>query len=101
MSADNYTHVYYATTYNKNTAPSQTSGWYLGSAAQMKKVVEVSGVITAPISNCGDDKNIKYLGTSTERDDTKNDIYGIYDIENNLRLGFKDYGQNPRPILTF
>ena len=102
LSADNYTHVYYATTYNQNTAPSQTSGWYLGSAAQMKKVIDVSGVITAPISNCGDATNIKYLGTSTERDDTKNDIYGIYDIEDgSLRLGFKDYGQNPRPILTF
>lgn len=102
LSADNYTHVYYATTYNQNTAPSQTSGWYLGSAAQMKKVIDVSGVITAPISNCGDATNIKYLGTSTERDDTKNDIYGIYDIEGgSLRLGFKNYGQNPRPILTF
>ena len=103
LSADNYTHVYYATIgYDKNTAPSQTSGWYLGSAAQMKKVIDVSGVITAPISNCGDATNIKYLGTSTERDDTRNDIYGIYDIEDgSLRLGFKDYGQNPRPILTF
>ena len=68
----------------------------------MKKVIDVSGVITAPISNCGDATNIKYLGTSTERDDTKNDIYGIYDIEGgSLRLGFKNYGQNPRPILTF
>ena len=102
LSADNYTHIYYATQYDKNTAPDQTSGWYLGSAAQMKKVIDVSGVITAPISNCGDDKNIKYLGTSTERDATKNGIYGFYDIEKgNLRLGFKDYGQNPRPILTF
>lgn len=102
LSADNYTHVYYATTYNQNTAPSQTSGWYLGSAAQMKKVVDVSGVITAPISNCGNVTNIKYLGTSTERDATdKNGIYGIYDIEKSLRLGFKSFGQNPRPILTF
>lgn len=103
LSAENYTHIYYATIgYDKNTAPDQTSGWYLGSAAQMKKVIDVSGVITAPISNCGDATNIKYLGTSTERDDTKNDIYGIYDIEGgSLRLGFKNYGQNPRPILTF
>lgn len=102
LSADNYTHIYYATQYNKNTAPRQTSGWYLGSAAQMKKVVDVSGVITAPISNCGNADNIKYLGTSTERNVTDDDgIYGIYDIENSLRLGFKDYGQNPRPILTF
>ena len=102
LSADNYTHVYYATTYNQNTAPSQTSGWYLGSVAQMKKVVDVSGVITAPISNCGDATNIKYLGTSTERDAiNEKGIYGIYDIENSLRLGFKSFGQNPRPILTF
>lgn len=102
LSADNYTHIYYATQYDKNTAPSQTSGWYLGSAAQMKKVIDVSGVITAPISNCGDATNIEYLGTSTERNDTKDDIYGIYDIEGSkLREGYKDYGQNPRPILTF
>lgn len=102
LSADNYTHIYYATTYNKNTAPDQTSGWYLGSAAQMKKVIDVSGVITAPISNCGDDKNIEYLGTSTERNVTKDGIYGIYDIEGSkLREGFKSFGQNPRPILTF
>lgn len=102
LSADNYTHIYYATQYNKNTAPSQTSGWYLGSAAQMKKVAEVSGAITAPISNCGDVTNIRYLGTSTERDATNNGIYGIYDIESgSLRSGYKNYGQNPRPILTF
>lgn len=103
LSADNYTHIYYATQYDKNTAPDQTSGWYLGSAAQMKKVIDVSGVITAPINNCGNADNIRTLGTSTERDAIDDDdIYGIYDIENGrLRLGFKDYGQNPRPILTF
>lgn len=103
LSADNYTHVYYATTYNRTVAPGETSGWYLGSAAQMKKVSNVRDVITGPVSNCGDATNIQYLGTSTERDATNSsDIYGIYDIENgNLRPGFKDYGQNPRPILTF
>lgn len=102
LSADNYTHVYYATTYNENTAPRQTSGWYLGSAAQMKKVAEVYGTITAPIRNCGDVNSITYLSTSTERDATYNGIYGIYKIlDGSLHSVYKNNPQNPRPILTF
>lgn len=105
LSDDNYTHIYRATTYDASVAPAGTSGWYLGSAAQMSYASQIANTkLKTPISNCGSvsDRTWRYWGTSTEREQTNgNGIYGIFDIEGSLRAGYKNYGQNPRPILTF
>lgn len=102
LGEENYTHIFRATTYSKNVAPNETSGWYLGAAAQMRHAANIADKLRTPISTCGSTVQWKYWGTSTERNQTNSDgIYGIYDIETGLRSGYKSYGQNPRPILTF
>ena len=102
LSDDNYTQIYRATTYNKNEAPKGTSGWYLGSAAQMKYALQIADKLENPINNCGSTTHWRLWGTSTERDvldESKG--YGIYDIEKGFRESWKSWGEDPRPILTF